>query len=153
SVRRAGPARDRSAHRISTRGRRRPRGTRNLHVTSRRRPTPSRPQGPTVLIMNDQGRDADAGVPGVAPPATVAAPPSAFATSLGEFWAGRGRPVRVSTLAGCLLVGLAGGILLVGQRLGLGLAVVGVLVWVPAVASLVRRRAWGDLVLAGLSVA
>src|SRR5690606_27499135 len=78
---------------------------------------------------------------------------SAFATSLSQFWAERSQPVRVSTLVGCLLVGLAGAILLVGQRPGLGLALVGVLVWVPAVASLVRRRAWGDLVLAGLSVA
>lgn len=86
-----------------------------------------------------------------APPPPV--PPSAFTTSLGEFWADRRRPMTSLTLTGCTAVGVAAGALLVGHRVGLGLALVGLLVWVPAAVSLVRRRAWGDLGLAVLSVA
>lgn len=105
--------------------------------------------------MTDAGHGADAvaPLPGVTAPVLTPGPSSAFATSLGDFWADRRRPVRAATLAGCAVVGCAGGVLLVGQRLGLGLALVGLLLWVPAVAALLRRRAWGDLVLAGLSVA
>lgn len=58
-----------------------------------------------------------------------------------------------ATLVVCAVVGAAGGTLLVGHRLGLGAAVVGLLVWAAAVPRLVRRRAVGDLVTAALSVA
>ena len=43
--------------------------------------------------------------------------------------------------------------LLVGHRLGLGAALVGLAVWAAAVPALVRRRAVGDLVTASLAVA
>ncbi len=53
----------------------------------------------------------------------------------------------------CGVTGVAGARLLVGHRLGLGAAVVGLLVWAPALPVLVRRRAVGDLATAALSIA
>jgi hypothetical protein len=80
-------------------------------------------------------------------------PPSAFAAALADFWAARRRDVPRSTLVLAALAGVAGGAFLVGQRPGLGAALVGVLAWAAAVPALVRRRAYSDLVTAVLSVA
>ena len=73
--------------------------------------------------------------------------------ALARFWGERHQPISTVVLVACLTVGVAGGWLLVGHRLGLGAAVVGVLVWAAAVPALVRRRAVGDLITAALSVA
>lgn len=85
-------------------------------------------------------------------PARPPAPPSAFATALSAFWATSVRVAPHSTLLVCAGVGVAGGALLVGHRLGLGAAVVGLLLWAVAVPALVRRRAVGDLVTGVLAV-
>jgi len=61
--------------------------------------------------------------------------------------------VSTGTLLACATVGVVGGALLVGHRLGLGAALVGLAVWAAAAPVLVRRRAAGDLVTAALSVA
>jgi len=50
-------------------------------------------------------------------------------------------------------VGLAGGALLVGHQPGLGVAVVGLLIWAAAVPAPIARRAISDLLTAGLCVA
>lgn len=80
-------------------------------------------------------------------------PPGRVSQALTLFWAGRRRPVALSTLVACGAVGVLGGALLVGARPGLGLAVVGLLVWAAAAPALVRRRNVDDLVTAALSVA
>lgn len=49
-------------------------------------------------------------------------------------------------------IGVVGGWLLVDHRLGLGAAVLGLLVWAPAAVTLIRRRAVGDLAVAALSI-
>ena len=91
----------------------------------------------------------------IAPPAPPLppAPPSAFAVANAEFWAARLRDVPRSALVLVALTGVAGGAFLVGQRPGLGAAVVGVLAWAAAVPAMVGRRAFGDLATALLSVA
>ncbi|CAN5381344.1 hypothetical protein BH11ACT1_BH11ACT1_31540 [soil metagenome] len=83
----------------------------------------------------------------------VLAPTGRFGRSLTEFWAASRQPASSSTLLACATVGVVGGALLVGHRLGLGAALVGLAVWAAAAPALVRRRAVGDLVTAGLSVA
>jgi len=62
-------------------------------------------------------------------------------------------PAPAATLAVSLGIGVLGGVLLVGHRLGLGAALVGLAVWGAAVPALVRRRAWNPLVTAALAVA
>lgn len=56
-------------------------------------------------------------------------------------------------LAAFAATGVVGAGLLVGNRLGLGAAIVGLAVWAPAVAPLWRRRSAGDLLTAALSTA
>jgi hypothetical protein len=68
------------------------------------------------------------------------------------FWAERRRPVSVSTLVMCALVGVLGAVLLVGHQPGLGAALVGLAVWAAAAPTLVRRRNANDLATAALSV-
>lgn len=103
-------------------------------------------------------------MPGTVPPTTAGAsrgapttalprPPGRLALAGTEFWAARHSTVPTGTLVTSLVVGVTGGVLLVGHRLGLGAALVGLLVWVGAVPVLVRRRATGDLVTAALAVA
>ncbi|MGV8978389.1 MAG: DUF4153 domain-containing protein [Cellulomonas sp.] len=87
------------------------------------------------------------------PPARLAAPPSALNRSLTEFWSASRYPASNGTLLACAAVGVVGAALLVGHRLGLGAALVGLTVWAAAAPALVRRRAVGDLVTAALSVA
>lgn len=100
---------------------------------------------------------------GAAPGGTVVAPsgaiavapprPSRLEVALAGFWRGRTATASPVLLAGCLAVGVASGVLVAGNRPGLGLAVAALLVWLPAVPLLVRRRCWADLALAVLSVA
>ncbi|GAA4347035.1 hypothetical protein GCM10023145_05630 [Angustibacter luteus] len=80
-------------------------------------------------------------------------PPSATARALREFWALRSPGASTAVLGGCLAVALVAGPLTVGFTPGLGLAVVGALVWLPALPALVRGRRWLDLALAAASVA
>ncbi|WP_081785172.1 DUF4153 domain-containing protein [Cellulomonas sp. KRMCY2] len=88
-------------------------------------------------------------------PTTALAPRerSPFARSLTAFWGERHRTVPTGVLVTVVVAGVAGGGLVVGHRLGLGAALVGLLAWAAAVPALVRRRAVGDLVTAALSVA
>jgi hypothetical protein len=67
------------------------------------------------------------------------------------FWASGRTPASAAVLVTCGIVGVAGGALVVGHRLGLGLAVVGLVVWAVAVPALVRRRAFGDLATVALA--
>lgn len=75
-----------------------------------------------------------------------------LARVLVAFWAERRRPVAVSTLVGCAVVGVLGGVLLVDNQPGLGAAIVGLLVWAAAAPALVRRRNVNDLITAALSI-
>ena len=84
----------------------------------------------------------------VAPP-----PPSRLSHDLSSFWAGARPGAPVGVLAACAAVGVSAGVLLVGNRTGLGAALVGVAAWAVAVPALVRRRSVGDLVLAAWSIA
>lgn len=87
----------------------------------------------------------------VGPVTAIAVP--AVETPLGRFWAGYRAPASVAQLVTVAVVGLVGAVLLVGHRPGLGLALVGAVVWAPAVPGLVRRRAFGDLAVVVVSVA
>ena len=73
--------------------------------------------------------------------------------ALSEFWRARRLPAHDRTLVVSAGVGLAGGALLVGHQPGLGVAVVGLLMWAAAVPALIARRAISDLLTAGLCVA
>lgn len=73
--------------------------------------------------------------------------------ALSAFWAARGAKAPRSTLVLAAAVGVMAAALLVGHPLGLGAALVGMLIWVPALPGLVRRRAVGDMATAALSVA
>jgi hypothetical protein len=86
-------------------------------------------------------------------PAVLAAPRGPIGRSLTVFWSASRRPASSGTLLACATAGVVGAALLVGHRLGLGAALVGLAVWAAAAPVLVRRRAVGDLVTAGLSVA
>ncbi len=79
--------------------------------------------------------------------------PSPFRDAVRRFWQQHRTAVPGVTLIACAAVGLAGGALLVGYRPGLGMAVVALLLWVPAVPAMVRRRALSDLLTAVMSVA
>jgi len=107
-------------------------------------PPAASPAGPDAARPRD---------PWAVPPLGAAAPPSPLAEALRAFWAeGAGRaPVRAVVTVGC--VGLAATVLLVGHRPGLGAAVVGAAVWLPAVPALWRRRAVGGLLLVAAAVA
>lgn len=88
-----------------------------------------------------------------APDALPPRPPASFARSTSQFWAARRLGVPTPTLALCAVAGLAGGTLVVGHEPGLGVAVVGLLVWAAALPALLRRRAADDLLTATLAVA
>ena len=75
-----------------------------------------------------------------------------LARVLTAFWAERRRPVPVSTLVLCGVVGVLGGVLLVGHQPGLGAALIGLLVWAAAAPALIRRRDVNDLITAALSI-
>lgn len=79
--------------------------------------------------------------------------PSRLELALAGFWRGRTVTASPVLLGGCLAVGIASGVLVAGNRPGLGLAVAALLVWLPAVPLMVRRRSFADLALAALSVA
>jgi len=83
----------------------------------------------------------------------VPAPPSRFSRDMNTFWAGTRPGASVAVLSACAAVGVAAGVLLVGNRAGLGAALVGVAAWTVAIPALVRRRSVGDLVLAAWSIA
>ena len=80
-------------------------------------------------------------------------PPSRFALAQEEFWAGARTPAPTRALLAASVVGAGAGILAVGQRPGLGFAVVGAALWAPAVPALVRRRAVGPLLLVASAMA
>ena len=90
---------------------------------------------------------------GAGPLTALPRPPGPLALALADFWGERRRVAPVATLVVCGVVGIAGSVLLVGHRLGLGAALVGLAVWAAAVPALVRRRAVGDLVTASVAVA
>lgn len=85
--------------------------------------------------------------------AVMTAPVSPFAIALTSFGKEAPRAMSRRTLLAFGATGIAGAVLLVGHRIGLGAALVGLAVWLPAVPALVRRRAVGDLLIAGLSIA
>ena len=85
--------------------------------------------------------------------AVMTAPASPFAIALTSFGKEAPRAMSRRTLLAFGATGIAGAVLLVGHRIGLGAALVGLAVWLPAVPALVRRRAVGDLLIAGLSIA
>ncbi len=89
------------------------------------------------------------------PPRALPAPrpPSPYSDAVRRFWQQHRTVIPGTTLIACAAVGLAGGALLVGYRPGLGMAVVALLLWVPAVPALVRRRAVSDVLTVVMSVA
>lgn len=80
-------------------------------------------------------------------------PPSALSRAMADFWAAARDRASGRALGGIAVVGLAGGVLVVGHRPGLGLALVLAALWLPAVPALVRRHAIGSLLLVGAAVA
>lgn len=70
-----------------------------------------------------------------------------------EFWTARRAPVPTPVLVTSGVVGVLGGVLVVGHRPGLGVALLGVGAWAAAVPVLVRRRAVVDLLTLALVVA
>ena len=107
---------------------------------------------PSVSGMNESGRtssDATALKP-LSGPEPERDP---LGRALVEFWQARRLPASGQTLLLCAATGLAGGALLVGHEPGLGVAMVGLLMWAAAVPALVARRAISDLFTAGLCVA
>ena len=71
---------------------------------------------------------------------------------LHRFWTQGRLPAPTTTLVLAVLAGAAGAATLVDRRLGIGAAALGVLLWAPAVPTLLGRRAWRDLAMAGLTV-
>ena len=115
---------------------------------------PAPPAPPAWSVAPGTGTGPATGVgPGAGPLTALPRPPGSLALAVAEFWRERGRVAPVTTLVTCGVVGIAGAVLLVGHRLGLGAALVGLAVWAAAVPALVRRRAVGDLVTASLAVA
>lgn len=96
-------------------------------------------------------------LPGRAAPTAARAvaprPPGPLTGVLTRFWAGARAPMPTTALVGSAVAGVAGGVVLVGHRPGLGAAVVGLVVWLPALHVLARRRSAGDAVTAALSLA
>lgn len=72
---------------------------------------------------------------------------------MSEFWAAAGERAPGGVLLAAAAVGTGAGVLAVGQRPGLGAAVVGAAVWAPGVPALVRRRAVVPLLLVAAAVA
>lgn len=77
--------------------------------------------------------------------------PSRASRDLAAFWAAAHPGASPAVLGAAVGVGLAGAVLLVGQRPGLGWALVAVAAWGAAAPGLVRRGHAGDLLLAGWS--
>lgn len=119
----------------------------DLHVTS----TGTAVSLPSVSGMTDPGATSHTATgPYRAGPVAPATDP--LGRALHEFWRERRRPLPVDTLLVCGGVGLAGAALLVGHQPGLGIAVVGLLLWAAALPTLIARRAINDLGTAGLCV-
>lgn len=70
-----------------------------------------------------------------------------------RFWSARTGPVPVGALVGSAAVGVIGAVVLGSGEPGLGIALLGLALWVPAAPTLVRRRAWSPLLTAVLGVA
>jgi hypothetical protein len=98
--------------------------------------TPASPSDPYVLPAT------------TAPAAELETRPGKVA----EFWAAARPGAAPTALLAAGAVGIAGAVLLAGQRPGLGAALVALAGWGVALPALVRRRRAGDLVLAGWSV-
>lgn len=84
-------------------------------------------------------------------PAATATGPESRPGKAADFWAGARPGATPGVLVAAGAVGIAGGLLLVGSRPGLGAALVALAGWGVASPALVRRRRPGDLVLAGWS--
>lgn len=80
-------------------------------------------------------------------------PPSASARALAAFRVAHTRPAGGRLLLGTAAIAVLGAGLVAGHRPGLGLAITGALVGVPAAVALARRRAWSSLLTAALAVA
>lgn len=113
-------------------------------MTSDAAPTPSRPTDPFAP-------------PPPPPPAatgrvSLPRPPGPVARALTDAWRARALPVPRWTAATTAAVGVAGGWVLVGHRPGLGAALLGAALWLPAAGALRGRRPV-DLVSVALAVA
>jgi len=96
---------------------------------------------------------ASPGNPYLAPPTTVPAIGGTGSPGpASEFWAATRPGATPAALVAAAAVGIAGGVLLIGHRPGLGAALVALAGWGAALPALVRRRRAGDLVLAGWSL-
>ncbi len=93
-------------------------------------PRPPGPPGPTVPLHR---------------------PPGRWEVAIAEFWRGRMVPLDRSRLVAVGVLGLLGGAALVGNRIGLGVSLVGLGVLGTAVPALLRRRAVGDLLTLALA--
>ena len=100
-------------------------------------PAPARP-GPAVPSPYRQAATVPPG------------PPGPVAAAWDRFWE-RGRPAGPATLLAVLAVGILGGLTLVNNRPGLGLAVTGIVALALPVPTLVRARRRADLTLLALA--
>src|SRR5690606_25387756 len=106
-------------------------------------PAPHTPAGQATAVASYPR------APGLPP----APPPGPLTVAMREFWAARLAPVPTPVLVAAGVAGVVGGGLVVGHEPGLGMALVGALVWSAALPALVRRRAVGELVTAALAIA
>lgn len=90
-----------------------------------------------------------AGLP-VPPAALRPAPPGPFASAWDRFWE-RGRPAGPALLAAIVAVGVAGGLTVVNNRPGLGLALTGIAALALAAPAVARARRRLDLLLLALA--
>lgn len=101
--------------------------------------------------MSDAAASAYPTISSSQPPAEIGG--GAVGTALARFRDAHREPIRVRTVAAAVGVGIGTAVLVVGHQPGLGIALAALLVWLPALPALVRRRAWSVLATAGLGIA
>ncbi|GIG33720.1 DUF4153 domain-containing protein [Cellulomonas oligotrophica] len=108
--------------------------------------------GPVAVAAAEDRRPAVVHPPYGQRPPFVPPPPGPVDRALAAFWAHGREPAGARVLGLCGAAGVAGGVLLVGQQAGLGVALAAAVVWAGALPALWRRRDVVDLVLVALSV-
>lgn len=111
--------------------------------------------GPVPVAVAPSAQDRRAAVvhpPYGQRPPFVPPPPGPVDRALAAFWAHGREPAGVRVLGLCGAAGVAGGVLLVGQEPGLGVALAAAVVWAGALPALWRRRDAVDLLVVTLSV-
>ncbi|MCV2394940.1 DUF4173 domain-containing protein [Actinotalea sp. M2MS4P-6] len=110
---------------------------------------PPRPGPSTTLYPSPAGGPGGSGWADPAGRALVPPrPPGRWDGALRRTWEAGRAELPVWALIAVGLAGVLGGVLVIGHRPGLGLALVELAVWVPPAVLILRRRAWLDLAFA-----